>query len=546
MEVVAQPDGADNPSQSRPKRSRTGCLTCRTRRRKCDEGKPNCQNCVGKGFQCQYPATFQILGRNNFTPEVATNVNYKNLRVCTFISNEADKKTLAESPSEESKDGSAQPNHLSPTALLETVQNPDNVRMQDESPGQGIQAVDNYEFALHGLLALGNANTSTRAEDAGMSPGLAPILSPESDQLRNMGIPLSQHPQNMLNSRTRSNSEQNIQAWQSTEFAGQDVIPQERILQLLRHYRYEIAPFLDIGDSKQCFGCEVMQLSTESDPISYGLLALADACLSTREARNAGEVVHKIDLMTDALQQSANETDVVHGALLSTLATVRRAVTNLDQFLYQVENIDIVSDIAEAVVSQIEHRPLASAIFWLLARFQLSAGLAASSPVNIRFPFAPTNSRLTTSSISESYWLQCSNQVVTLCLDIFVFCNGDDNKRIESRYGHNRVDAWANLVRILEELYNSRSQELQAVVELYPRDGNHTEDEFPTLVFTSGAAILLNQLCHTGMMLLLQNKPRFTTQRSSSSPFIIQGLTGWDIGHHLETLREEWRLAEGW
>ncbi|KAJ3546159.1 hypothetical protein NM208_g2143 [Fusarium decemcellulare] len=33
-------------------RTRSGCYTCRTRRRKCDEAKPECANCVRLGFKC--------------------------------------------------------------------------------------------------------------------------------------------------------------------------------------------------------------------------------------------------------------------------------------------------------------------------------------------------------------------------------------------------------------------------------------------------------------------------------------------------------------
>jgi hypothetical protein len=41
-------------SADRRKRVKTGCSTCRTRRRKCDEQKPECGNCLSKGFTCQY------------------------------------------------------------------------------------------------------------------------------------------------------------------------------------------------------------------------------------------------------------------------------------------------------------------------------------------------------------------------------------------------------------------------------------------------------------------------------------------------------------
>jgi hypothetical protein len=38
---------------SKPKRVRTGCLTCRERHLKCDEGLPNCQNCRKSSRTCK-------------------------------------------------------------------------------------------------------------------------------------------------------------------------------------------------------------------------------------------------------------------------------------------------------------------------------------------------------------------------------------------------------------------------------------------------------------------------------------------------------------
>ncbi|KAI8629018.1 hypothetical protein F5Y19DRAFT_475578 [Xylariaceae sp. FL1651] len=54
----SSPDGNDeeDPSQKKApvrKRTKTGCLTCRKRRIKCDEGKPTCNNCVKSKRQCE-------------------------------------------------------------------------------------------------------------------------------------------------------------------------------------------------------------------------------------------------------------------------------------------------------------------------------------------------------------------------------------------------------------------------------------------------------------------------------------------------------------
>ncbi|KAH8735896.1 hypothetical protein BGZ61DRAFT_472277 [Ilyonectria robusta] len=49
-------DGRDDPNRKRAnvrKRTKTGCLTCRRRRIKCDEGRPICNNCIKSKRQCE-------------------------------------------------------------------------------------------------------------------------------------------------------------------------------------------------------------------------------------------------------------------------------------------------------------------------------------------------------------------------------------------------------------------------------------------------------------------------------------------------------------
>jgi hypothetical protein len=44
---------ADTAAANKPKRVRTGCLTCRERHLKCDEGLPSCQNCRKSSRVCK-------------------------------------------------------------------------------------------------------------------------------------------------------------------------------------------------------------------------------------------------------------------------------------------------------------------------------------------------------------------------------------------------------------------------------------------------------------------------------------------------------------
>lgn len=70
--VIADTSSAEAAIRARlaRKRTKTGCLTCRRRRIKCDEGKPICRNCQKSRRQCEgynqrvvfKPADFQYLG----------------------------------------------------------------------------------------------------------------------------------------------------------------------------------------------------------------------------------------------------------------------------------------------------------------------------------------------------------------------------------------------------------------------------------------------------------------------------------------------------
>lgn len=186
---------------------------------------------------------------------------------------------------------------------------------------------------------------------------------------------------------------------------------------------------------------------------------------------------------------------------------------------------------------------------------------------------------------------------IALCVDSAMFAQGDDDRWLQQRYGLKRVDIWKTLVDGFAYWYMHRSQAFQPIIELYPKDGLSTEDDFPIVVFTSGAALLANQLYHTGMLLLLQKKPRFADKPSSNSPSMsmlwhahricgiaiqndrpgwwdpclvaslilagrtathasqqniivstlesVERLTGWVVGPYVEQLRNEWQLADG-
>lgn len=112
---------------------------------------------------------------------------------------------------------------------------------------------------------------------------------------------------------------------------------------------------------------------------------------------------------------------------------------------------------------------------------------------------------------------ESAQNVIALCVDAVMFSQGDDDRWLQQRYGSNRVEVWKTLLHGLGLWYRCRPQEFQPMIEMYPKDGIRYDHDFPIIVFTSGAALLANQLYHTAMALLLQHKPRFDARIGSTS-----------------------------
>jgi hypothetical protein len=192
---------------------------------------------------------------------------------------------------------------------------------------------------------------------------------------------------------------------------------------------------------------------------------------------------------------------------------------------------------------------------------------------------------------------QSAQKAISLCIDAAMFSQEDDHW-LHGVYDMSRTEVWKMLIQDFSIWFKQRPEGFQPIIELYAKDGVQTEDDFPVIAFTSGAALLSNQLYHTGMLLLLQHKPRFGITHSSSSnsmsilwhvhricgiaiqndgpatwdPCLIasliiaartlthrgqqtaiistletaQRLTGWNISAHIEDLKSECRLADEW
>ncbi|KAL7769269.1 hypothetical protein ACKLNR_000653 [Fusarium oxysporum f. sp. zingiberi] len=502
---------AENEAKTRLKRTRTGCFKCRVRRRKCDEGKPSCQRCVDGGFECQYGTKLSFLQKNAKTSSGSRNAkqSYAKLRFVVpetatksgthvqhneFASSEPEKSegssievdaTAAtqentsqhQEPSQQTKPPVQPPPPAIISPSVETYvtshQAPSH-SLQDSVDFNIVISPSNaaYETALDGLLALGN--------DHYVSPS-APTVS----QTGTDGGLFGQLPQNAqfeVSDKPRGDVFPNCLH-----------MPQDRAVELLRHYRYNIAPWLDINDPDQTFGLFVPRVAMDSIYVLDSLLSLSLETLGNRTQLDPNEQ----SLLPDT---STSSIEILCRVLVFTFTTLRRQfATQPTSWLSPSKSTGY--ETINSTPFQLHHPTAALAVSWMVLRLGVSVGLMNGSSVPI--PSIVSCEVSSPIGMLSREPLRCGREPVLLCAEVLNYCFGGDIQTDPDTIRLPAAHRWKAFSEALHKWYANRPTDFKPMLET--EDG---EQLFPLVLFTNGAAILANQLYHTSMLLLLQNRPR--------------------------------------
>ncbi|KAH0522561.1 hypothetical protein TsFJ059_006386 [Trichoderma semiorbis] len=297
----------ESPNRVQKKRARTGCLRCRTRRRKCDEHKPRCQRCIDAEAECVYGPRLSFLQKNAFTlssnsrndpsprkpggPPKYSKVQFVDNKSAQQKETDRDEESQISIPSplsveRESNDTfNDSPSNNGPVATPSTSVGEQqslylgsddlyhdyggNFEKDQDAPAQneatsrlngdgqdrdiGIRQGDSYEIALDVLMTLGTGDpgVDTPIPAAPVLGGIEEINSPSPPSILKSIDDLGPISAQVTNQLSRG-----------------------RTIELLRHYRYKIAPWLDMCDMGQTFGLVIPHLAMRSDMLFYALLKL--------------------------------------------------------------------------------------------------------------------------------------------------------------------------------------------------------------------------------------------------------------------------------
>lgn len=371
------------------------------------------------------------------------------------------------------------------------------------------------------------------------------------------------------------------------------------------------------------------RLAMDSETIRWAVLALSAASANPLSSSESPPGLESRDYMclSEAHQSRDSGMEASTESLAAMLRRVCYFISDIPKAWAEDQDLGYRAKLPDTLSLQAAGTDLVVAVCWLSLRIgkqaehnqagrssmpephydtdglnpfiELSAALHTRASVHIPFPIYSNATLALYSADMFGEMFYYAHGPLLLCARTVNFCSRDVEASVsaDSQSRRNPLESWKALFEELDVWYSSRPEEFQAMVELHSWQGTDAhENAFPVILFTNGAAIFANQLYHTAMLLLLQNKPRTLglTDRHSSivSPLwhaqricnialnndrreswdlclissllvaarcmthesqqraILQGferikaLTGWDINDCLSTLREEWHLAE--
>ncbi|PSN62432.1 hypothetical protein BS50DRAFT_649350 [Corynespora cassiicola Philippines] len=448
-------------------RSKSGCLTCRSRRVKCDETHPTCGQCSKKNRPCSWEP--QNTKFHEYDPTssgfVGSSATARTEIVGGAGSQHAD---VAGIPDTQRKRG-------------RTEQQPDDLSSEQQStPGQHSQ------------------RSVSR-----ISADISTVESPRSETFAG-GIPIS-----WLLRRSDSHSSEGSQIRLShQQLPLRDLLPLSRYeASLIHHYAEKLGRWLDCTDAARQFTLRAPVQVKDCASLRYAVLAFAakhrgDGSTALEAYQNC------IEIVIGRLSESSAKDD---DRLLCTIVILRffeqlngnvctvstSTGSDNEQHLGGCAAILRLSQVRTVDPSS---PTLRESAFWVYVRQSLYNATINQVPPDLDFslqldpqPDQMTDSHPLAQLRLETAW---SNQILWLCACIANHCfSGSSN--------YNAMPVWNELVVAVQNWANSRPPSFDPIWSGEADTGN----VFPEIMFTADWHVVAYGYYHLACILLLRYKP---------------------------------------
>ncbi|KAJ5781102.1 hypothetical protein N7457_006262 [Penicillium paradoxum] len=473
------------PTPAAKQRVRTGCLTCRKRRRKCDEQKPSCANCQVKGFACKYGSDLAFVAPRSGIVSGGKQ-GYSSI---TFV----DDSPLAAASKSKAQQKSADESQSNAGFSLDGLQSADD----QDNAGDTRRA---FEFQSILSPTVPSVDFS--------EPPIPYVGGPSVPDTRYMsGAPYPAY-RSVANDRTEK----------PALFTNGNLETD-----LLRHFRYHVGPWIDTGDPELPFGLQVLLLSRTNRALQAAVLALSAGQRLVVTSTNSQDLESSRQFRKEAEESLALEYDLARYAghtllmLQDVLPAGPQQWRNL--LIHRIEN---VSDFASRAVGE----EVGEALLWLYLRLDLASSISCSKPPLM--PFRSLLRRDGTLLHHQTMRPQTVNSVYKHILSLLAHClalvhggpemssphtsTSPDLGRFPSLRQSHSLSQWTYLWSDCQKWYNERPVNVQQIVDIRGSEADQIDPDhdssFPILIYTTPMALVANAVYHIISLLLLTHKPR--------------------------------------
>ncbi|EME44130.1 hypothetical protein DOTSEDRAFT_71818 [Dothistroma septosporum NZE10] len=527
------------------KRTRTGCLNCRRKRRKCDENKPTCEGCQARKETCEWGV------RVSFRPENAQTMGPEHpsmrhaltcARAHSFQIINVTKEVIRDYFEETAN------NQVDETRLSDV---PTRHRRPSSRASLSTQSLPTFEataaqqtHVVHPPLPLIAEPEPYHNEPVAQTPFLPEdlFLSPQySDSAFEDGIFLPGSEYQQLHAALRSRIIDTARSTAPSRLGTPEPHPHRPSLQrsdtaetedeesralahlsaeeeyfLWQNYIDEAAPWMDKFDINRHFELVLPMLAKHHPHLRYSCLALSARQIerksqSNDNARSLALYQHAIHLLSPLLHQ---RTSVV---LASCVVLCVLEMMSCSPKAWR-RHLDGCAALIQALGMNGNSGGLDEALFWCFARMDICGSLISSERTLI-----PMDKWIGPGELLTDYTLllnrnsmfdMYANRMVYLCGRVVDLLCSSGKWEQRGHLGAHTMDAndylkqWSRLFEVLERWYLDRPEEMKPLLTITSPSGVLADaSPFQTLLYGNGPGVSGNQMYHTAALLMLKFKP---------------------------------------
>ncbi|KAL2818520.1 fungal-specific transcription factor domain-containing protein [Aspergillus cavernicola] len=534
------------------KRTRTGCLNCSRRRRKCDEIKPTCTGCKRRGDPCQWrllgsfrDANITVLepGHPSMNQAVTGRVSRRQgkFKILTVESSRRKEEGLDRekdmSPARNSvPDFSPSPAPvpaLSPSPIPDmpnSTHKPEHIVQDLASPSNSTQFtnyISSPEFIVDELTALRNLSNYP-----GMTPPLfdSSVFSDLDNPANDVFLPGSAYEalHTALRNRQLWTARPDIPSRPSSPTpvpdrgrseprarTGRFELSPDRENVLWQNYLNEICLWLDMFDNHRHFASTFPQMAKSAAHLRYSILALSARQMERKQ--NEKSQSESLSLYQEAIhlllpELGSKSTPVIASCVI--LCVLEMLSCNPKEWRRHLDGCAYLIQAAEINGFSGKEE---QALFWCFARMDVCGGLISEEETIIPiYHWIPNDmnpsdaTQLFLASDHDTY----ANYTVYLCAQtlgvLFRRTPASAYPGSPDDSSETYVVRWSHLFDAVEQWYENRPSQMMSIFSVSTAMSADwgREKPFPTVLYANGAAISGNQLYHTSALLLLQRKPK--------------------------------------